>query len=800
MMKRFLNLGFRLFSIRIITLFLFSSLLIHHSVVSQTIHANVHCGSWEQKFKSLEYYDSIMYATTNTPVYYMFDMQYNMALDSIALGTYYPDVYRFHTGRDGHLYAVTDTFLMRKTPTGWVSTGFVPPDPGVWYQSSKIAVDDQGVIYAYAAGLPFPPGLHLTRYDGTAPVTQTLPLTFPTVGASCFVADDSGAVWIGTYDGLYRFTTTSLTQYYPGHVASNLHIDSQNRLFFSKDSLIMIRATNGFTVLDSTLNLEYVWQFSQTSKVIDSTLYIFRMQHWTGLYELAAITTSGTQYVDLSNYSFCQDSTLANLNFDYLGRYWLLGMASGNRGLIYVQDTALVQTVSGKVFHDLNLSGVFDAGDLPLQNVPVVNNFTGKVATTNSQGEYTFHFPGVIGTGYWVNQITQPPWVLTSPALFYSGGLWTNSPVSNLDFGYNTTAPPTYLDVAAFGMIFLMPPGYNSNAYFYAQNLSTFTVYNVEAWYIHDSLFSGYSSSLPPTTAGPDTAYWIIDSLTPLESKVIQITLPLDPSVAIGTPFELQFYVNHPIDTTQVNDTTILTHLIMGSFDPNDKMVHPDRPEKNIEPDELLTYTIRFQNIGNAPAINVVIRDTLSPHLDLNTLHFKGASHPYTYVINPGNELVLTFPNIYLPDSANFPIESVGAITYTIRPMQGLVNGTEIANEAYIYFDFNAPILTGKTLSYITNSPVGIQSSQRQQVWVWPNPAGEVIHFTSEKLSDGAQARVTLFDLQGRMVQDGYRLTEGNSIRIEVVNLPPGSYFGKVYTPDGGALSFRFVKAHGYQK
>jgi len=768
-------------------------LIFQHNLNGQTIHASLNCGSWEQRFKSLEYFDSIMYATTNTPAYYMFDMQYNMVVDSIALGSYYPKVYRFHAGRDGNLYAITDTFLLRKTPTGWMSTGFNPPAMTLWFNSSPLTVDAQGIIYFYERGTFNPDSLHIHRFNGTTQTNYSHQMAWPSAYTSCFVADDSGAVWIGTWDGLYRFTPATLTQYYPGEFIGNMFLDAQNRLYFSRDSLVMIRDAGGFSLLDSTFNVGTNFQDLQTSRLIDTTLYIFR-KTWTISGELAAITTAGIQYINLSGLHYCSDSTIAFLNFDDLGRYWFLGMASGHKGYIYVQDSTLQQTVSGKVFHDINLSGVYDAGDMPLQNIAVMNNFTGGVSFTNSQGNYTVSFPGVIGTGFWVSQMNQSPWVLTSPANYYFGELWTNTPVNNLDFGYNTTAPPTHLDVASFGMVFRLPPGFTSNAYFYAQNLSTFTVYNVEAWYVHDSLFTSYSSSLPPTMAGPDTAYWIIDSLTPLQSKVIHISLPLAPAVALGTTYKLQFFVNHPIDTNQVNDTIAQTHQVWGSYDPNDKMVQPDRPEKDIAPDELLTYTVRFQNIGTGPAINVVIRDTLSMHLDLSTLNFIGASHHYLWQMNPGNELEITFPNIYLPDSASFPEESVGAVSFTIRPVSGVMHGTEITNEAAIYFDFNAPIITNKTHSIIKDPNIGIPKHGHHELSVWPNPSNDFLWIESPGFRPAEQVQVTIYDLQGRLMTRSDHTPEQHRIHLNTRELKPGYYFGTCMMADRSVVSFRMVK------
>ena len=69
---------------------------------------------------------------------------------------------------------------------------------------------------------------------------------------------------------------------------------------------------------------------------------------------------------------------------------------------------------------------------------------------------------------------------------------------------------------------------------------------------------------------------------------------------------------------------------IICSFDPNDKMVMPagQGPAKEVLGTDNLTYTIRFQNTGNDTVFFVMLIDTSSTVLDMNTFEFIGSSHP----------------------------------------------------------------------------------------------------------------------------------------------------------------------------
>ena len=72
---------------------------------------------------------------------------------------------------------------------------------------------------------------------------------------------------------------------------------------------------------------------------------------------------------------------------------------------------------------------------------------------------------------------------------------------------------------------------------------------------------------------------------------------------------------------------------VTSSFDPNAKDVVPRGigPEHLIEPEWPLDYTIHFQNTGNDTAFTVVLRDTLSPLLDLGSLRIQGGSHAFRW-------------------------------------------------------------------------------------------------------------------------------------------------------------------------
>lgn len=217
-----------------------------------------------------------------------------------------------------------------------------------------------------------------------------------------------------------------------------------------------------------------------------------------------------------------------------------------------------------------------------------------------------------------------------------------------------------------------------------------------------------------------------------------------------------------------------ITHIvpILCSYDPNDKQVSPIGigPEGYIVGTEELTYMVRFQNTGTAPATFIHVRDELDVDLDIMSLRVLTTSHPMELSID-GRELDFFFDNINLPDSASDPAGSQGFLIYAIDMLPGLSQGTEIENTAYIYFDFNEPVITNTTLNTIS-SLVGIEATEETDGFtLYPNPTTDVMTVSSE---NGHGFTADLFNAMGQSVLSE-RCTNG-ILRMDVSGLDAGIY------------------------
>jgi uncharacterized repeat protein (TIGR01451 family) len=188
-----------------------------------------------------------------------------------------------------------------------------------------------------------------------------------------------------------------------------------------------------------------------------------------------------------------------------------------------------------------------------------------------------------------------------------------------------------------------------------------------------------------------------------------------------GTIFDFLVEVSAQGEQDFMFNQASFVATVLNSYDPNDKRCHlPTYIQPDVQ--ENLPFTVRFQNDGNYPALNVVVRDTISTNLDLSTFRFIGSKHPVSYTVDPvSREVVFRFSGIQLLPSVDSLEGSQGYFTYEIKEMANLNLNSEIKNTAYIFFDFNPAIITNTTLNI--NGYAGNSSLQDENVLLFPNPS-----------------------------------------------------------------------------
>ena len=298
-------------------------------------------------------------------------------------------------------------------------------------------------------------------------------------------------------------------------------------------------------------------------------------------------------------------------------------------------------------------------------------------------------------------------------------------------------------------------------------------------------------------TVSGNTITWNLSSASSFFSNYDVITFNVPSGLTSGTAhyFTSTIAPTNGTDCSTANNAGSLLQLVGNSYDPNDKTVA--RPASTIQnysvpvssldgaTQETLTYTIRFQNTGTAPAQNIYILDTLDADLDWSTLSLVEATHNMQ-IVNLGNGVMrFEFPSIWLADSTTNEQESHGHLVYRIRENASATVGTEIENTAYIYFDWNAPIITNTTYNLNVIAIDGLTENNALNVNVFPNPASESLTISCEGDFD-----YQLIDLSGRIISSG---SATDSESISVSNAAAGIYQLNVQTIKGNS-SLKVIK------
>ncbi|MFK7970130.1 MAG: T9SS type A sorting domain-containing protein [Bacteroidia bacterium] len=432
------------------------------------------------------------------------------------------------------------------------------------------------------------------------------------------------------------------------------------------------------------------------------------------------------------------------------------------------------QPVSGHVYQDDNSNCSSDSTEFPMAQQWINIQPGNYAAPTDASGDYYI----LLDTGAYTIDITTLPNNYTSkcPANGHNVTLNAAGGATGLDFGYVPVANITDLNIT--GTTTRFRPGFTGRVYVNFGNVGTTSHNGTIDLTLDAGMTAGLSSQTIASQTG-QTVTWNFTGLNPTQVGGIWLEAALDTSVQLGDTLCLIVNITSPVGTeaTPADNSDTLKVIVTGSYDPNDKQVSPagegvtgDIPVET----EALTYTVRFQNTGTDTAFTVLIRDEIDPNLDLGTLSILGASHAYKFEVEEGQKVKWTFDNILLADSNTNEPASHGFIKYQINLKPNLPIGTQIENTAYIYFDFNAPIVTNTTISTLVNPTTAIESiPQVSRLKVWPNPASDEVHFRLDnQVHNGV---LTILDLQGRTVVTKKNISE-REFRVSLHGLLSGMY------------------------
>jgi hypothetical protein len=454
---------------------------------------------------------------------------------------------------------------------------------------------------------------------------------------------------------------------------------------------------------------------------------------------------------------------------------------------------------SGYVFCDANSNGVMNAGEQPLTYAPVTlynNTSSNSSVTVYTDSTGFFSYCGQYSTSTYLFATISQNWLVYngySPTvgvitLIGSTSATTNTGYLAVNCGGTATCSDVWTTVSPW-------IGYYQNSTAYIKlNWGSYGPSAVGTYTLSFTYPAGVSPILSSiqnsnyTISGNTITWNLTNNATSFTNyDVIQFSVP--GGLINGAQ---HFYSSTIAPTGSVNDCGTynnngsLLQILGNAYDPNDKNASTDYMNENYPLgyldafiDDALTYTIRFQNTGTAPAQNVYIIDTLSTLLDWTSFTLIEASHPMQ-VVNLGNGIMrFEFNQIWLPDSTTNEPESHGQLTYRISEIPTNAIMSIIENTAYIYFDWNAPIITNTT--FHQNMWLDNITELEGALRIHPNPAQ-----TEIELNLNEPSWIRIQDLNGKTILNE-QVLPGQKIDIQ-------GFANGVYTIESDKQRGKFVK------
>ncbi|MCB0795865.1 MAG: hypothetical protein KDB88_14115 [Flavobacteriales bacterium] len=440
-----------------------------------------------------------------------------------------------------------------------------------------------------------------------------------------------------------------------------------------------------------------------------------------------------------------------------------------------------VPRIRGKSFADQNANGVLDPGEPGIPQATCEISPANYLVGMDPDGNFDVPVPagtyGLTANPLLYHTVTTVPHM--TPNLF-----WGNID-SLVHHGYSPIG--TIYDLQVVGTYHRSPrPGVTNEYELTVHNVGTTDAGPVTIELVIDPGQTWVDATPQPTSLLGNVATWLLPSFPPYTSWQAEVELMT--TSPLGTVLQHELTASHgATEQTPADNMVVIEATVVNSYDPNDKQVFPSV----LSPAEIangtpVDYTIRFQNVGTAPALSVVITDTLSTDLDWSTMQFVASSHGCDWFMLNG-VLHFVFDPIFLPDSASAPEDSQGFVTFRMEPSDQLTLGQQVTNVANIYFDLNEPVITAPAILEVA-LPTTVLTREDGSLKVHPNPVHDRLFITWPQ--EDPDAELMIVDELGR-TWSTWTMTR-SSFMLDVSHLPAGLYAILITGKD--TLAARFVK------
>jgi hypothetical protein len=453
--------------------------------------------------------------------------------------------------------------------------------------------------------------------------------------------------------------------------------------------------------------------------------------------------------------------------------------------------------ISGKTYVDNNSNCTQDNNEAGFQHIKMKLFENGNLlqqTLTNQAGQYSFNtnlgvYDIAVDTTNLPFSVTCPPLNVIQTAVTIADSMHYNQNFAlNCKPGFDIGATTLVLDSGRFkpANYVLVKAHLGDISNLYGLNCANGVSGQVMITINGPTIFAGVpNNALIPSVQNNVLTYTIADFGAVDFYHDFQFRCLTDTTAAIGSSVCFDIIVT-PIngDNNGSNNTLNYCFNVVNSYDPNDKLVYPSGII--LPSQEYLTYTVNFQNTGNASADHIYILDTISNLLDIESFEVLATSHTMQLQIT-NNMVRFNFANINLPDSTSNEPASHGYVQYRIKLKNNVIIGDAIENTAYIFFDFNPAIVTNTALSEVgLLTTVNEDVSENVSVIVYPNPANDVLYIKFVNANKANNVPVKVYNCIGKRILN-YPSAQHES--IDISGLPVGLYFAEI-----GNKRVKFIK------
>ncbi|WP_178983942.1 DUF7619 domain-containing protein [Winogradskyella helgolandensis] len=448
------------------------------------------------------------------------------------------------------------------------------------------------------------------------------------------------------------------------------------------------------------------------------------------------------------------------------------GVGSGHVR-IFENVVDLSNEISGTILLDVDANGC-DAMDVPVQyyRVETTNGPNRYETFTQSDGSYQLF----TNAGDFTTTVpnTLPSYFTMTPEEHNSTFVGSNN-MDTANFCIEPVGSYNDLSITVLPISGNPRPGYNTNYQIVYRNYGNTQVSGSLTFEYNEAKIQFLTASETSSSQTSNSLTFDYSNLNPFESRTIEIQMNVfpPPTTTINNLIQSTVTIN-PItgDDNEADNTFTLSQRVRSAYDPNDITVLEGEEITIEQADKYLHYLIRFQNTGNASAINVRVENILENKLDWDTMQLESLSHNGRVEITDGNNVAFIFDNINLADSTSDEPNSHGYIAYRIKPKSNVVLGDVFYNTADIYFDFNPAIITNTATTEIV-SALSVETFNTKGFKIFPNPVSRHLNVQSKTGFDA----IVIYNIHGIQLKTRTLSVPSLEFEMDVEGLSNGMYF-----------------------